>query len=482
MKTLLVSNYLKSESLPGVGSLRWEEKHPSPADFQCVILDMKLDTNIDSATPTVNYGGYPFYSLFDDVIRLLQAGGILLCLNYYTFINQASLFVDAKVHKAIREKKLTTFCYEHKWLGQEETSYDWLDQGFLYCTKLDQMNVMPGSQFRVIAAVDPVKNYFSYVTEYHKVILSIHQEGGAQRSQIKWDFRGDPTYSSTIPTKDEVEVLAVTEVTRDPIAVAVKYRGFPGKLVFLPTYDLSKFGDSGREQAARDISWKLHLLGEHYYDLGRKELGVKLETPQWLLQYRAKPAKDADKELENIGKAKTATIAKRDKYDRILALINGYGDALENAVEELFGTEWLRFEVEKTEPGHPVDLFVRHRSTGQTLAVQVTGVVGKFTQRDKHFGALMGYLPEHEEKNAEGRTERIVLVVNTYRDTPLASRTDTDDISLQVRNLAKRNGICLVKSCDLYGLWNRWVEAPEKLSADDIFRQLFECEGIWQQK
>lgn len=482
MRTLLLSNYLHVEFLPSIVCSKWGVIHPSLADFQCVVLDMKLGTDIASATPSVNYQGYSFYKLSDDVIRLLQAGGVVLCLNYYTFINEGSLLYGTRILNAINEKKQTTYSYEHKHQGQEETSYDWLDLGFLKCTRLDQMNVRTGQQRKVISTLDVVKNYFLYVKEYHKIIHDIRREPGAQHGRISSHFRADPAYNNTGARDDEVEVLAVAEVTDDPIAVAIKYRGFPGTLVFLPTYELPQADDPGREEATRSIAQKLRSLGEYYYELSRRELGVKLELPPWLLEYRAKPAKDADKELEDIEEKKAVLRAKRDRYDRMLSLINGYGEPLQKAVGELFGKEWLDFDVEGTERGHPIDLFVKNPKTGQVLAVQATGVVGKFTQKDKHFGALMGYLPDTEEKNASGRVERIVLVVNTYRDTPLVDRTDEEDISVQVRSLVKRNGICLIKSCDLYGFWNLWVDSPEKLSADDIFKQLFECEGIWQRK
>jgi len=484
MRTLLLSNYLNVELLPGVVCSQWGESHPSLADFQCVVLDMKLDTDIASGIPHVSYQGYPFYRLSDDVVRLLHVGGVVICLNYYTSINDSSSFAGgtSPTHQGIRTKKQTTFNYEYKWQGHEETSYDWLDLGLLQCTGLDQMNAMPGQQIKVISTLDVVKNYFLYVKEYHKIIQGIAREPGAHRGLISWYFRVDPAYDNIDRTEDEVELLAVAEVTDDPIAVAIKYRGFPGTLVLLPTYRLPPLDDPGREQVARSISSRLASLGEYYYEESREELGVKLESPPWLLEHRAKPAKDADKELEDLEKAKTTLIAKRDKYDRMLTLINGYGEPLEKTVGELFGKEWLGFDVEGTEKGHAIDLFVKNPSTGQTLAIQVTGVVGKFTQGDKHFGALMQYLPEHEDKNVDARVERIVLVVNTYRDTRLVNRVDEGDISVPVQNLVKKNGICLIRSCNLYDLWNLWDESPEKLSADDIFRQLFECEGIWQRK
>ena len=481
MRTLLLSNYLNVEFLPNTVCSKWGMQHPSLADFQCVVLDMKLNTDITSDIPSIKYQGYSFYKLSDDIIRLLRAGGVVICLNYYTFINQASLLYGSKVLNTIYEKRQTIYSYEHKYQGQEETSYDWLDLGFLQCTQIDQMSIMPGQHFKVISTLDVVKNYFLYVKEYHKIIQGIRREPNAQHGRILSNFRLDPTYHNASTTDDEVDVLAISEVTDDPIAVAIKYRGFPGTLVFLPTYDLPQVGDHVPEEVIRFISSRLDSLGNYYYEESRRELGVKLESPPWLLEYRAKAAKDADKELEDLEKAKAASLARRDRYDRMLTLINGYGEPLQKAVGELFGKEWFGFDVEETERGYPIDLFVKNPRTGQALAMQVTGVVGKFNQSDKHFGALMGYLPENEGKNVGGRVERVVLIVNTHRDTPLASRT-VDDISVQVQNLAKRNGICLIRSCDLYNLWNVWVNSPEKFPADDIFKQLFECEGIWQRK
>jgi hypothetical protein len=478
----VLSNYLNAEFLPSIVCSKWGVNHPLLSDFQCAVLDMKLNTRIASSIPSVDYPGYSFYDLSDDVIRLLQAGGVVLCLNYHTFINEAFLFDDSRILKAINEKRHTTFSYEHKFRGQEETSYDWLDLGFLECTRLDQINIRSGQQFKVISTLDVVKNYFLYVKEYHKIIQGIRREPGAPRGRILSTFRESPAYSMCAQTEDDVGVLAVTEVTDDPIAVAIKYRGFPGTLVFLPTYRLPEAADPGREETIRFICSRLASLGEYYYEESRRELGVKLESPPWLLEYRAKPAKDADKELEDLEKAKAASLAKRNRYDRMLTLINGYGELLEKTLGELFGKEWLGFDVEETEPGYPIDLFVKNPKTGHILAVQVTGVVGKFTQSDKHFGALMGYLPGSEEKNTDGRVERVILVVNTYRDTPLGDRTDKDDVSAPVQNLLKRNGICLIRSSDLYNLWNLWAESSGKLSADDIFKQLFECEGIWKKK
>lgn len=482
MKTLLLSNYLKNEYSSSILCSAWGVNHPSLADFQCVILDMKLDTSIISDPRSVDYTGYSFYRLFDDVIRLLRAGGTLVCLNYYTFINKAALFAGTKVLNQIYNKRQSDFSYEHKFIGQEETSYDWLDLSFLKETQIDRINIMPGQQIKLISKLDIIKRYFFYVREYHKVMQGINRKHNTALGYISWGYRSDPAYDHRSNTKDQVEVLAVAEVTDDPIAVTIKYMGFPGTLVFLPTYDLPDAEGLGRDEAMSAICNRLVGLGQYYFEMNQQDYGMRLESPPWLLEYRATRAKEAEKELETLDKKKTALVAERDKYDRTLTLINGYGEPFEQTIEEIFGKEWFGFNIEKTEKGHAIDLFVRNPATDQALAVQATGVVGKFTQRDKHFGALLGYLPEHEEKIVGEQNERIVLVVNTYRNTPLENRTDSEDVSVQVQNLVKKNGICLIKSCDLYTLWKRWTESPGELSTDEIFRQLFDCEGIWQPK
>lgn len=478
MKTLILSNYLQAERLPGIVYSKWGVNHPSVADFQCVVLDMKLNINVNESPPVVSYEGYSFYELSEDVIRLLGAGGVVICLNYYTFVNQAKSLSGTPLLNARHQKKLTEYSYEYKWLGQEETSYDWLDLGFLQCTQLDRTNIRTGQQIRIISSLGVVKSYFIYVSEYHKVIKGIRRNNGDQRGILRWIYKEKPDYSQAAYTDDDVDTLAVTGVTDEPIAIAIKYRGLPGMIVLLPTYELPNFDDPGRDETIRMISGRLRSLGEYYYEENRRKLGIQLESPPWLLDYRVKQAKVADKELEDMEKTKAELITKRDKYDRMLTLISGSGEVLEKAVRELFGKDWFGFDVEETEKGHPIDLFVKSDKTGQTLAVQVTGVANNFTQKDKHFGAIMQYLPEHEEKNVDSRNERIVLVLNTYRDVPLKDRTDTDDISTHVERLAKRNGICIIRTSGLFKLWSILTEKPEEFNADDIFGQLFSCEGI----
>jgi hypothetical protein len=83
---------------------------------------------------------------------------------------------------------------------------------------------------------------------------------------------------------NEVKVLAVAEVADDPIAVAMKHRGFPGTLVFLPTHDFPEVGEPGVEEISCSVSQKLSFMGDYYYCVNHRELGIRLQSPPWLLE------------------------------------------------------------------------------------------------------------------------------------------------------------------------------------------------------
>ena len=257
--------------------------------------------------------------------------------------------------------------------------------------------------------------------------------------------------------------------------------GWGGSLVLLPTHDVFTSGKLSDLTKVTDVCNALSDLGRHYYEINRQRLGIRAEDPTWLLEFRVEAAARADQELELLENTKTELLARRDKYDRMLALINGFGQYLEDAVGELFGKEWLGFSVDKTEKGHPIDLFITDPQTTFRLAVQVTGLVGKFTQDDKHFGALFSYLPLHVGRNLDKRSEKIVIVANTYRDIPLMERTDKEDISPAVCWLLENNDICLIRSVDLYHLWKKLADSQDALPSADFFRSLFECKGVWSQ-
>lgn len=160
----------------------------------------------------------------------------------------------------------------------------------------------------------------------------------------------------------------------------------------------------------------------------------------------------------------------------MLALLDGTGATLVDAVAVLFHKPEEGIEVELTEKGASFDLYVRD-GEGRMLVIEVTGIKHAFKKDDPHLADCLEYIPELNERNEAGRIERIVLAVNTERDTELENRNRATDITKPVRRTVEDNRICVVRTCDLYQLWLRTLDG---LAAQEVFDMLFECDGIFE--
>ena len=162
----------------------------------------------------------------------------------------------------------------------------------------------------------------------------------------------------------------------------------------------------------------------------------------------------------------------------MLALLDGTGSILVDAIVEMFNKPQGGLTVEKTEKGAPFDLFVSDKE-GRTLVIEATGIAGPFTKNDPHLADVLQYLPDHSEKNEHGRKERIVLVVNTYRNTEVEKRDRASDITPQPRQMVQDNHVCMIRSMDLYSLW---LETVQGRSILEVFNELFLTEGVYEPK
>ena len=85
-------------------------------------------------------------------------------------------------------------------------------------------------------------------------------------------------------------------------------------------------------------------------------------------------------------------------------------------------------------------------------------------------------MPEHNAKNDGARVERIVLVVNTFRESPPSKRDRSGDMTAPVKRTATDNGICVVRSADLYFLWLKTLKG---MALQEVFDTLFATEGVY---
>jgi hypothetical protein len=474
LRTLILSHYLARHSdfvVPDVDIHEWTSTSPSPAGYQATVLDMNI---VDAGSH--DHRNHPFYGTKEHVERALKSGAVVICLDYLTYTNpHSSLDGRRQDLQATRQLK-GTFTYPSKYQGIQETSYDWLDQGLLGASKLDTMDARSSGQFRLTTQADEARSYFRFVRQFYKVIHGVELDRTGRRGTLRYQRQDRPSVSGATEVTATVSVLAVNAVTGEPVAAEIKHPDAPGSLVVLP-----RFEEPSGEQAAskvQPIVWALKRLAEWCYQRNIQEVGVKEELPDWVKAHRSDEAQQLDDRVQQLDAERKEMADKRDKHDEMLTLLCGTGEPLRAAVENLFGSQWLGFRVDVAGKEESIDQFVHDQATGRSLAVEVTGVSGKFYKDNAHLADVLDYLPTHTEKNAADRVERIVLAVNTYRDTPLGDREHEDDFTQPVRKIAASNEFCLIRTCDLYRLWLDYVEGTR--NADDVFNSIFSCAGLYK--
>lgn len=469
MRTLILSRYLAKHADFAVADVDvhpWTNASPSPANYHATVLDMKT-ANIGSA-----HEGYPFYGTKEHVERALKSGAVVICLDHLTYVNPHSTFQGPRQDVQATQHLKSTFTYPSKHQGMEETSYDWLDQGLLGATRLDTMDERPSGQLRLTTQAQEVRSYFQFVKRFYKVIHGVELDRTGRRGALRHYRQDRPADAGCTKVTATVSVLAVNSVTGEPVAAEIKHPDAPGSLVFLPRFE------EPSDEHAQSIVWALRRLAEWFYERNRQEAGVKEEAPEWAKDHRPGKAKELDADVERLDTERKELAAKREKYDEMLVLLYGTGEPLRLAVEKLFGSEWLGFEVDVKGKEESIDQFIRDAKSGRSLAMEVTGVTGKFYKDNDHLADVLDYWPTHIENNADERVERIVLAVNTHRETPIADRNDQDDFTKPVRAIAAKSEFCLVRTCDLYRLWLDYLDGTR--TPEELFDSIFCCAGLYQ--
>ena len=264
------------------------------------------------------------------------------------------------------------------------------------------------------------------------------------------------------------------EHTRLPVAAAIDYLGLGGLLALMPPFSLGEIPSSQLQTRSTLVAMDLRALGSHFRD--QLEVRAPGEHPSWVYHQRASESKKMNEEIRNHEERVRELEGQLAPYDNMLSLLDGSGTPLVRAVAQLFDQPDGGIVVSKTDRGAPIDLLISD-GTGRSLAMEATGVKGALKKDDPHWADFLGHLPEHHSKNAEGRQERIVLVVNTQRDTEIEKRDRASDITPTVKAIVKDNHICVIRSVDLYDIWLKTLQG---LSANKVFDLLFSTEGVYE--
>jgi len=475
MNTLIISNRLSyTTDNKDVELYSWTHDRPSAANYQNVILDLYFGPPDADGYVKLEGTSQNFYEIGPEVVRCLGAGGIVVALLGPVAVNEREMLDREDQQRTLRLKRDGVATYDLKYKGDYETSYDWLDQGFLEDTRLDALYKKRSSNITVLAKWEEARRYFSEVKQFWSSIEGLDIYRSDTQATLtyrveeaeRWGFLGGVC-------QRPAWILAVSEHTREPIAIATNYLFQPGLLVLVPPFSIAEKGSGSNLYKSPRIE---RLLVEFADNVREQIRGLESpDIPEWEKEHRAPKAVEIycqiEKHTAELDSLRKALI----QFDEMLYLICAKGDLLHKQVQKVFSAPIEGIQAESTPVGSSLDLFVRDKS-GRSLAIEITGTKGKLTKSDSHWADFLNYLPEHNEINQNGRVERIVLVVNTQNELPLEKRTRKDDITEPVIRTAKDNHICIIRSCDLYQLWIRILSV---LPLQKVFDSLFNCEGIY---
>jgi hypothetical protein len=475
MNTLIISDRLTgTDDNPDIDLYSWTHDRPSASNYQYIVLDLYFGKPNPAGYVSLNGYNHDFYEIGNEVLRSLNSGGIVIALLGPVALSDRKIGENKDEVLTYSLKREGTATYATKYKERHETSYDWLDQGFLKGTKIDALHKKRSSDIDVLAHWEEAQEYFKNVSHFWTSIDGLGLRTSPTQATLTYRVEeGERWNIMQTVCQHKAWILASSKHSREPIAIVTNYLQKPGLLVLLPPFYIPKGG------SASDLSNSLkieRILVEFANSIKEQTRGFEItDIPDWAKKHRSSKATSIATQIEKLNSESEALRTELTKYDDMLLLLCAKGDLLQRQVQRLFDNPSQGISAEPTQAGHSLDLFVKDKS-GRTLAIEITGTKGKLTKNDHHWADFLHYLPEHNSKNQNGRIERIVLIVNTQIEEPLEKRSRKDDITSPVLDIAKDNHICVIRSCDLYRLW---LLTQEGVSLQKIFDILFEHEGIY---
>jgi hypothetical protein len=421
---------------------RWMAKNqPLISNYEILVLDTKMPR--DTRTPAK-----VFYGITEEIIKLLKAGGVVICLTYAIAETEAKKERYRIVHDDPPRRG--------KWTTTRVTNYDWLPFEILEATELYRRQNF-GTDFRLKKKSEEFKRYFDNVKIFHKVI-----EGGVfSEDKKEWKFQ----YFEYLKQSNELllkscdmEVIAVNHVTGDPIACVIYYQG--GSLIFLPQSDLTP----------SSAVYFLFEIGKKYYELNIEKLERSPEIPEWIDNYKTEQEKTIDDKISELKEELQNEKSKRSRFQKINALLYATDKILEKAGMLVF--EDFNFNVKKADIGSNKDLIIEDDS-GNRLLVEVTGVKGKINSKTRKITQLWDLVLEKESN------EKIVLIANTYREKDPIQRSGEENFTEKVMNLCEKNDICLMTTFDLFNLWKDFLKG--KKTPKQVINSILNTNGVYEQ-
>lgn len=372
MSTLIISDKFWTPSWIKMDSSQWRASRPSAEGYDIVILDLYFGSPTQEGYCEISRDDAHFYELGTEVAKSLQAGGVVIALVGPLTITTRNLRTSY-AREVVSIKQQGGFGYESKYTGDKETSYEWLDHGFLSETRIDAMFT---KESEGITAVSPRREIDTYIWRWaNKYWLTIDGvdlvDKATNMGTITHSVAQPGRWHQATVSQYSAKILAIGKHTKLPVAVAMQYMSWDGVLILLPPCELR---EKSQPAANEEIGRLLHTLEDLAKGI-KEDFAVRgiTEHKDWVYEHRAAQAKVIVSEIERLTQEERELAEKLEPYDQMLVLIDGTGDPLVDGVINLFDRPEEGLKVEKTEKGAPIDLFV-YDNKSRRLVIEVTGI------------------------------------------------------------------------------------------------------------
>jgi len=403
----------------GMDSVTWKDAQKiKPSDYEVAILD----TRIAARTPE-QLRAYEFFfeSMQPEISILLQAGGVVFVLAGPTI-----------PVRAVRGDAL-------------ETNYDFLPKFLLGVTQLSFSESREGSRY------EKEKNWYPYfltAPRYYKTV------------PVKTDEKGVYIwyYANGKGITEKVRPLAVTTVTSQVVGCLISWQH--GVVGVLPPPD--------------DMMSALLFLqnkGAELYKENVENLGVNVEPPGWIHNYRSSEHRRLEQETSTLEGELANVRQKLKPFQLVSTSLYSIGKGLEVAVTRIFlDFDWSVDDLTKKD--QPIDYVIKRRDeTSKSLVVALTGTTGYLDSKSGKLAQLLGALPE------VGDNGRLVFLVNGSVEIDPAIRATSNYLTEEALKRLAKNDICVLVVYDLYRLWLDYL--AKKTTTDQIFESIHKTCGLF---
>jgi len=247
--------------------------------------------------------------------------------------------------------------------------------------------------------------------------------------------------------REAAEIIVSTFYEIEPIAINLSKKIIAGSLKKINPFT-SKV-PQGYEKSAIHLlppptKCDTHKVIEILLDLIHGKITKRV--PPWRMDIDVPKIKELERKIDD--KVKDINKIRKEifsignqiqEWDSYRDLLTETGDNLENVVQKTLTD--MGIKTERTERGFPADLL------SNEVAVEITGIkscVGVGSEKVNQTGRF---------KESYHKSEKIILIANTYMDLPPKDRKGKIDFSPEVKKYFDSLSVCYLTTMTLFQLW-----------------------------